>query len=84
MLPPSVKNQTTVPKQKVKHCERTEKQNTDKTRKPTRCFLFFAHRTLKKRILFPTHIWHIAYCPTHKPFLRKSQRAKFCRHTSGY
>lgn len=61
-LPPSVKNQTTVPKQKVKHCERTEKQNTYKTRKPTlkptRCFLFFAHRTLKKRIFTASHLAH--------------------------
>jgi hypothetical protein len=23
----------------------------------------------------PTHIWHIAFCPTHEPTLRKSQRA---------
>jgi len=22
--------------------------------------------------------WHIAFCPTHKPTLRKSQRAKSC------
>jgi len=31
----------------------------------------------RKRFSFlPTHIWHIAFCPTHKPTLRKNQRAK--------
>jgi len=82
-LPPSVKKDRDNDKLKVNHCERTEKKNIDKTRKPTRkptrCFLFFCHRTFLKEFL-PTHIWHIAFCPTHEPKLRKSQRAKLSAH----
>jgi hypothetical protein len=39
-------------------------------------FSFFCRRTRKKSGK-PTQIWHIAFCPIHKPVLRKSQRAKF-------
>jgi putative transcriptional regulator len=29
----------------------------------------------------PPHKWHIWFCPTHKPTLRKTKRAIFCQHT---
>ena len=29
----------------------------------------------------PTHKWHIWFCPTHKPTLRKTKRAIFCQRT---
>ena len=55
----------TEPKYKVNHYEKTEKRNIDKTRestlKPTRCFLFFAHRTFFKKL--STHTAHIAKAP---------------------
>ena len=28
-----------------------------------------------------THKWHIWFCPTHKPSLRKTKRAIFCQRT---
>jgi hypothetical protein len=40
-------------------------------------FSFFC-RPAEKESGKPTHIWHIAFCPTHEPTLRKSQRAKSC------
>lgn len=43
--------------------------------------IYFFCRPARKKSGKPTHIWHIAFCPTHKPTLRKSQRAKSCRHT---
>jgi putative transcriptional regulator len=29
----------------------------------------------------PPHKWHIWFCPTHKPTLRKTKRAIFCHRT---
>jgi len=49
--------------------------NNEMTMKEKR-FSFFCQPTRKKSGK-PTHIWHIAFCPTHEPTLRKSQRAKF-------
>jgi len=55
------KTETTI-NRKVNHCEKTEKRNINKTRKPThqptRCFLFFAHHTFFKTIADP----HCTHC----------------------
>ena len=39
-------------------------------------FLFFAHPQFLKTILLPTHIWHIWFCPTHKPTLLQNQKSQ--------
>jgi hypothetical protein len=39
-------------------------------------FLFFPNAHFLKTIL-ATHKWHIWFCPTHKPTLRKTKRAIF-------
>ena len=40
-------------------------------------FSFFADPQERKGK--PSHIWHIAFCPSLKPTLLKSQRAKSCK-----
>ena len=52
------------------------RMNKEMTMKEKR-FSFFC-RPARKKSGKPPHIWHIAFCPTHKPTLRKSQRAKSC------
>ncbi|MCU0351853.1 MAG: hypothetical protein MUF43_13660, partial [Flavobacterium sp.] len=40
-------------------------------------YVFFFHRTKYFEILYQPHKWHIWFCPTHKPTLRKTKRATF-------
>jgi hypothetical protein len=40
-------------------------------------FLFFFQRTFFKNNFSQPHKWHIWFCPTHKPTLRKTKRAIF-------
>jgi hypothetical protein len=44
---------------------------------PTEKDLIFYHTLIFLFLNLPSLIWHIAFCPTHKSTLRKSQRAKF-------
>ncbi|HRE64638.1 MAG TPA: hypothetical protein PKU77_12655 [Ferruginibacter sp.] len=61
----------------------TYKQTVDKdksivnwaTHDLTRRDLIFAQRTFF--VFLPPHKWHIWFCPTHKPTLRKTKRATF-------
>ena len=62
----------------------TNGQRVSRSRKlsgPTLCFLFFPHRTFFKNNFSQPHKWHIWFCPTHKPTLRKTKRAIFCQRT---
>jgi hypothetical protein len=40
-----------------------------------------SRRPLPVSVKKPTHKWHIWFCPTHKPTLRKTKRAIFCQRT---
>ena len=44
-------------------------------------FFIFPTAHFFNSILLPPHKWHIWFCPTHKPTLRKTKRAIFCPRT---
>ena len=48
------------------------------------CTFIFSHRTFFKNNFSQPHKWHIWFCPTHKPTLRKTKRAIFCQRTTEY
>ena len=47
------------------------------------CIFIFYQRTFFKNNFSQPHKWHIWFCPTHKPTLRKTKRAIFCQLTDG-
>jgi len=47
-------------------------------------FLFFSNAHFLKNNFFQTHKWHIWFCPTHKPTLRKTKRAIFLPTNKNY
>ena len=44
-------------------------------------FYFFCRPAFFKNNFSQPHKWHIWFCPTHKPTLRKTKRAIFCQRT---
>ncbi|WKZ76256.1 MAG: hypothetical protein QY303_05020 [Vicingaceae bacterium] len=61
-------------KKKFNHIRqhRTTDQHADRPN----VFLFFAHPQFLKTILWLTRIWHIWFCPTHKPTLLQNQKSQ--------
>jgi len=62
----------------------TNGQRVSRHSLPTLCFLFFSHRTFFKNNFSQPHKWHIWFCPTHKPTLRKTKRAIFSQRTENH
>ncbi len=52
------------------------KRTTDQHDSRPNVFLFFAHPQFLKTILWLTRIWHIWFCPTHKPTLLQNQKSQ--------
>ena len=49
--------------------------------RPNVFLFFFANAHFLKTIFSQPHKWHIGFCPTHEPTLRKTKRAIFFQHT---
>jgi len=78
LLPASLKDDTANMNDRNKH--KVTGQMNHRTAAPkakASVFLFFFHRTFFKNNFRRPHKWHIWFCPTYKPTLRKTKRAIF-------
>jgi hypothetical protein len=75
-LPASLTNDRATMNDRIKHKQMTGQMNHQKAdpKANPSVFLFFPNAHF-----FQTHKWHIWFCPTHEPTLRKTKRAIFCR-----
>jgi hypothetical protein len=78
MLPASLKDETTKMNSKInKHKVTVQMNHQTAYQKANASVFFFIHRTFFKNNFSQPHKWHIWFCPTHKPTLRKTKRAIF-------
>ena len=81
MLPASLKNEPSKNERQneTENKDRKSEHSDSRPKSQRFCIFIFSHRTFFKNNFSQPHKWHIWFCPTHKPTLRKTKRAIFCQ-----
>ena len=84
MLPASLKNEPSKNERQneTENKDRKSEHSDSRPKSQRFCIFIFSHRTFFKNNFSQPHKWHIWFCPTHKPTLRKTKRAILCQRTT--
>ena len=78
-LPASLKNEPSKNERQneTENKDRKSEHSDSRPKSQRFCIFIFSHHTFFKNNFSQPHKWHIWFCPTHKPTLRKTKRAIF-------